>query len=189
MANMGDTAGKGVDVDGAIAQSDPPYPLASGTQENPSDAPWIVREEPISTTRQVGKRHESNTLRPGSIKNSKVMAETLYVWGDEKCSNYRETDFLDPEWKTYRRYRQVWVVRNDALAEYLEDIGPSSQFVNGPVHIVGGEGTIIIETYNTMCEIADQWRGEVMPMPHQRYDMKALERTPDMIDLLSRKVI
>ena len=49
-ANMGETAGNGVDGDGFIARSDPPYPLTSGTQEHPSDAPWIVREEPISTT-------------------------------------------------------------------------------------------------------------------------------------------
>lgn len=165
------------------------YVLSSGTQENPSDAPWVVREEPISTTRQVGRRIETNTEKPGSIAHSDVMPQTSYVWPDEKCMHYSEEDMLDPEWKTYRRYRTVIVVRNDALAQYREDMGPSDKVPGGPVNIVGGEGRHIVETWSSMCEIADQYRAMVMPMPHQRYEMNPLERSPELIDLIARKVI
>lgn len=189
VTNMGEKAEEGVVADGAIARSDPPYPLASGTQENPSDAPWVVREEPISTTREVGKRSESNTERPGSIVDSNFMPVTMYVWPDERCANYREVDLLTPDFTSYHRYRMVHVVRHDALAEYIEDMGPSNRVVGGPVTIIGGEGNVIVETYSSMCEIADQYRAIEMPMPHQNFEMKALERTPDMIDLLARKVI
>lgn len=189
MTNMGEEAGEGVVVDGVGSQSDPPYPLASGTQESPSNAPWIVREEPILTTRQVGKRTETNTKRPGSIVDSRFIPETPYIWDDEPCSNYREMDLLDPEWRTYRRYRLCWVLRRDGLAEFIYDMGERHSRFGGPVNIVGGEGRIIIESFATMKEIADQWRTMEMPMPHQQFEMKALERSPDLIDLLARKVI
>ena len=189
MANMGERPDMGVVDNEAAVQSDPPYPLVSGTQANPSRAPWIVREEPISTTRQVGKRLQTNTLTPGSVAHSDVMPQTLCIWPDEKCMHYSEEDLLDPEWKTYRSYRTVIVVRNDDLAQYREDMGPADEIVGGPVNIVGGEGTHIVETFNTMCEIADQWRAQVTPMPHERFEMKPLELTPDSIDIRSRKVI
>lgn len=183
--------GEAHDIVAGVKEADTtkPYPLASGTQKKPSAAPWIVREEPISTTRQVGKRLETNTEKPGSVAHSDIMPQTMYIWPDEKCMHYSEEDLLDPEWKTYRRYRTVIVVRNDALAQYREDMGPADKVPGGPVNIVGGEGHYIMETWNSMCEIADQWRAQTAPMPHDRFEMKAFERTPDMKDILPRKVI
>ena len=189
MANMGEETGEGVVVGRAVAQSDPPYPLASGTQAEPSDAPWVVREEPILTTRQVGKRTETNTKRPGSIADSRFIPETPYIWDDEPCSNYREMDLLDPEWKTYRRYLLCWGLRRDGLAEFIYDMGERHPRFGTQVNIVGGQGRIIVESFATMKEIADKWRVMEMPMPHQNFEMNALERSPDLIELRARRVI
>ena len=165
------------------------YVLSSGTQDNPGNAPTVVREDPIQSDREIGRPRETNTEKPGSTAHSDIMPQTSYIWPDEKCMHYSEEDMLDPEWKTYRRYRTVIVVRNDALAQYREDLGPSDQIVGGPVNIVGGEGQHIVETFNSMCEIADQWRAQAMPMPHQRYDMNPADRSPETLDLIARKVI
>ena len=165
------------------------YILSSGTQEKPGNAPWVVKEDPVQSAREIGRPRETNTEKPGALAHSDVMPQTAYIWPDEKCMHYSEEDMLGPAWTSYRRYRTVIVVRNDALAQYREDMGPSDQVVGGPVNIVGGEGHHIVETFNTMCEIADQWRAERMPMPHQRYDMNPAERRPETLDLIARKVI
>ncbi len=185
---MDNMEGKAEGVDeavGVLPESNPSaqvidgdFSLISGTPDAPSAAPYVVREDPITTTRQVGIRTESNTDRPGSIKHSNIMPVTQWIWDDEECSNYREMDLLDPNWRTYRRYRLCWVVRNDTLAEYIEDMGPSSEVFGGPVNIIGGEGTVIVETYATMKEMADKFRS--MLWPHQQYEMKAFESKPDL---------
>ncbi len=163
----------------------------SGLPSAPKSAPWVVKEEPLTTTRQIGVRTETNTERPGSIKNSNFMPVTHYIRDIEACSNYREMDLLTPDWKEYHRYRLCWVVRDDALAEYIEDMGPSSNFREGPVNIIGGEGTVIVESFATMKEIADGWRADMANnMPHHRFNMDPLKRdTQEFKHLLSRKVI
>lgn len=181
------------EISEAVAGDDAPglpdFSLTSGTPQAPSAAPWVVKEEPVQSTRQVGIRSESNTKRPGSIAHSNFLPVTNYIWDDEPCMHYREMDLLDPTWKEYRRYRVVVVVRNDALAEYIEEIGPSNKIPGGPVNLVGGDltGKDIVETFASMKEIADGWRAQHMPMPHQRYEMKAFDKKKD-IDL-KRKVI
>tara|TARA_R100001244_G_scaffold81205_1_gene63393 strand:- start:432 stop:683 length:252 start_codon:yes stop_codon:yes gene_type:complete len=82
----------------------------------------------------------------------------------------------------------VVVVRNDALAEYIEKIGPSNQVPGGPVNIIGGEGAVIVETYETMVAMAEEFREQLWP--HQKYNMDPLTRNKvEFKELLARKVI
>ena len=182
-------ADEAVDV---VPQSSPSAPSSLapfGTPGAPSNAPWITRVDPILGIPELSEnRQESNTDRPGSIARSKVMPVTEYVYRTEKCSNYREMDLLAPDFKSYRRYRLVWVVRNDALAEYIEDLGPSDKVPGGPVNIVGGEGAIIVETFETMVSMAEEFRERLWP--HQQYDMNPMTRDKNEFkELLARKVI
>lgn len=179
-----------VDVLPESNPSDPSSLTPSGLPDAPGNAPWIVRDEPIAGRQLSENRIETNTERPGSIANSNFMPVTDYIYYDELCMYYREMDLLDPEWKTYRRYRFAVVVRNDALAEYVEDMGPRDDYVGGPVNIIGGGGADIVETFATMKGIADEWRAKRMPMPHQKYGMKAFESkkdVPGIIDIQGRR--
>lgn len=169
----------------SVTSSLAPY----GIPDKPEKAPWITRVDPILSIPQLSEnRIESNTARPGSIVNSNVMPVTDYIYKTEKCSRYREMDLLDPTWREYHRYRIVVVVRNDALAEYIEEIGLSDEVSGGPVNIVGGEGAVIVETYETMKAMAEEFREQLWP--HHRYNMDPMTRDPiEFKELLSRKVI
>ena len=187
--------GKTEKVDGAVdvlSESNPSAispMLPSGLPNAPHDAPWVTREDPILSIPQLSEnRQETNTDRPGSIANSNFMPVTNYIYKTERCSRYREMDLLDPTWTKYNRYRVVVVVRNDALAEYVEKIGPSNQVPGGPVNIIGGEGAVIVETYETMVAMAEEFREQLWP--HQKYNMDPLTRNKvEFKELLARKVI
>jgi len=187
--NMEGTAGVDDGMGSDDAQLIPSALSPSGLPGSPSNAPWIVREDPILSIPQLSEnRIESNTDRPGSIANSNFLPVTNYIYRTERCSHYREMDLLDSTWKTYNRYRIVVVVRNDALAEYIEEIGPSSEVPGGPVNLVGGEGAVIVETFEGMKAMAEEFRE--MLWPHHKYDMNPMTRnTAEFNELLSRKVI
>ena len=190
-----DMEGKTEKVDGAVdvlSESNPSAispMLPSGLPNAPHDAPWVTREDPILSIPQLSEnRQETNTDRPGSIAHSNFMPVTNYIYKTERCSRYREMDLLDPTWTKYNRYRVVIVVRNDALAEYIEKIGPSNQVPGGPVNIIGGEGAVIVETYETMVAMAEEFREQLWP--HQKYNMDPLTRNMgEFKELLARKVI
>ncbi len=185
--------GKAEGVDEAVdvlPESSPSVPLTpSGLPDAPSSAPWITREDPILSMRQLSEnRQETNTERPGSIAHSNFMPVTNHIYRTERCSRYREMDLLAPDFKSYNRYRVVVVVRNDALAEYIEKIGPSSQVPGGPVNLIGGEGAVIVETYETMVSMAEDFREQLWP--HHKYDMNPMTRNKEEFrELLARKVI
>lgn len=59
------------------------------------------------------------------------------------------------------------------LREFIEDMGPSDKVKGGPVNIIGGEGTVIVETYAVM-KMADDFRGQLWP--HQIYGIDPIDR-------------
>ena len=187
--NMEEITGTGSGDDDAVEQLISSALTPSGTPNNPSDAPWITRADPILSIPELSEnRIESNTERPGSIVGSNFLPITNYIYKTEKCSRYREMDLLDPTWKHYMRYRVVVVVRDDALAEYIEEIGPSDQVPGSPVNIVGGEGAVIVETFETMKAMAEQFREELWP--HHRHNMDPMTRNKDEFnELINRRVI
>ena len=58
----------------------------------------------------------------------------------------------------------------------------------GPVNIVGGEGAVIVETFETMKAMAEQFREELWP--HHKHNMDPMTRNKDEFnELINRKVI
>lgn len=147
--------------------------------------PWIKSDEQIfQTTRQVGKPIEANTERP--IQARKVMAITNEVWMDEGCQIYREMDLLQPDGTLPKhRYRFLYVVRNDILTEFIEDMGPASSIPGRPINLTGGEGHDIVETVASMIDIADGFRSKLFP--DQRFEMQPFKKKTD-IDITRKKI-
>lgn len=83
-----------------------------------------------------------------------LMAATLYVKKDEPVFMMAEMDLPSPGSKGKRRYNLLYVNRDDALAEYREDLGPSGDFAAPPFRqIVLWEHTVA-----ECLDIAEQLR-------------------------------
>ena len=80
-----------------------------------------------------------------------ITPATHYISEDEPCFQLREIDNVPvPPKGRPRRYRTLVVVRNDGLAEYMEDMGLSSKQKFDQCRILGGvideqTGRIFIE--------------------------------------------
>ncbi len=68
----------------------------------------------------------------GAFITDKPLPRTEYVSMDEPCIMLFEFE------KYGRRYRHIWVVRNDAGAEYQEDMGPAGAY-GDTILLAGGE--------------------------------------------------
>ena len=62
---------------------------------------------------------------------------TTYISMDEPAIQLLELNAPSPDSTSVRRYRHIRVVRNDAPAEYIEDMGPASDF-GDEISIPGG---------------------------------------------------
>ena len=63
---------------------------------------------------------------------------TSYVLNDEPAINLSEENFISPITRRWHRYQIISVVRDDRIAEYREDMGPSRNFKEGQMRIMGG---------------------------------------------------
>lgn len=72
-----------------------------------------------------------------------IVQATTSVRPDEKAWKLAEINNLAPDGKSLRRYRHIWVFRNDNIAEYIEDLGPAKAFKGSEINIPSlGEHTV-----------------------------------------------
>ena len=109
------------------------------------------------------------------LRASSVVAGATWVSPDEPCFLLVEVVLKTPDEHDYHRYQLIYVVRDDNLAEYRADLGPSWGFRNDQFRIPGGtyldSGHIeIVHTVGELQKIADELRlgpapeGEPRPM-------------------------
>ena len=116
-----------------------------------------------------------------------MLLGTEYIEPDEYALALVELPMLSPDFKSMRRYRILYVVRNDNLAEYREDMGLASDFNAPPFRILGGvtEGSKVYfeHTVGELLDMADYLRDEG-PKFRQRLRDKEAESTmvQDAID-------
>ena len=63
---------------------------------------------------------------------------TSYVLNDEPALGLSEVNLVSPETHQWHRYQIIRVVRDDKVAEYREDMGPSKNFTDCQRLIPGG---------------------------------------------------
>ena len=85
-----------------------------------------------------------------------MRAGTSFVLTDEPCYYFEEKNHNG------RRIQRITVVRDDQLADYVKDLGPTRSFLAPEVQSIGGQwedGRLHIwETVGTMMEMFDQFR-------------------------------
>lgn len=85
-----------------------------------------------------------------------IVQAAIAVSPDEKAWKLAEINSLSPNSKSLRRYRHIWVFRNDQIAEYVEDLGPARQFKGSEINIPSlGEHTVgeLIEMVEYLREV------------------------------------
>lgn len=90
---------------------------------------------------------------------------------DEKGVCLRELTLMSPK-NQRRRYQEIFVIRNDDLAEFRVDLGPASDFKKNDIIVVCG-GFLDVKNaeafiYHTV--------GECMEMANQLRDCPALDK-------------
>ena len=89
---------------------------------------------------------------------TKVMPITETVFMDEWAILLYETNGPAADSHSVRRYRHILVVRNDAPAEYVEDMGPACEFgdeVCIPGGVAEGGKFVSVERVGDLIEYAD----------------------------------
>lgn len=93
--------------------------------------------------------------QPHQAKHA-VWPETKVIWEDEKALLLIERDEMAPDSSGFRRYQTIFVARNDALAKYMEDMGPSSLYIASGFDIPGGDpGNPLGQWEETVGELRD----------------------------------
>ena len=85
---------------------------------------------------------------------NKLLSGTQFVLADEPCYRLAEVNLQSPNSRGFHRYQLIWVVRDDQLTEYVEDMGLSKNIAADPVIIMGCAD----ETVARMKHMADQIR-------------------------------
>ena len=93
-----------------------------------------------------------------------MLLGTDYVERAENAMCLVELPLLSPDYKSQRRYQIIYVVRNDSLAEYREDLGPARLFDAPPFRILGGaqdgDRFYFEHTVAELRDMADILRGD-----------------------------
>lgn len=95
-----------------------------------------------------------------------ILIGTHHVRLDEPCFCLSEFNLQSPDYKGFRRYQSIKVVRNDMVTEMRKDLGPAKQFKAEEFCLVGGwkdeRGRIHIEeTVGRMLDMAEYLRHQV----------------------------
>ena len=81
-----------------------------------------------------------------SVTSLEIVAENVYP--NEPALLLAELNRPAENFKGFRRWQMIKVVRNDRVVTYKEDLGPAENFIGGQVHIPGGmvedDGRILI---------------------------------------------
>ena len=117
---------------------------------------------------------------------------TLVIDKDEPCFNLSELNQLSPPPdQALHRFQIILVVRNDRLAEYRQDLGPTSKYTRPEFRIPGGvevgHGRVeILHTVAELQEVADHLRNMRFEFPFVPTDLateyrKFVERSPALV--------
>ena len=70
---------------------------------------------------------------------NKLLGGTQFVLANEPCYRLAEVDLQSPDYKGFHRYQLIWVVRDDHLTEYVEDMGLAKTIHTDQLIILGCE--------------------------------------------------
>lgn len=106
------------------------------------------------------------------------MASTLTIHPNEKAYALVEMDLQAPDYKGIRRYQILLVDRDDELAEYRWDMGPSADFPKKLFRIPA----LWMHTVGELQEMADDLRdsGVAMELPKPKTGEDMLQRALDL---------
>ncbi len=95
---------------------------------------------------------------------NKLAAATIEVSLCEPAFALVEVNKQSPDFSGFHRYQRLWVIRRDAPAEYLEDLGPVDRFAAEPFRLIGyagGDGYLeALETVGSLRDLAEWMRNE-----------------------------
>lgn len=99
-------------------------------------------------------------------RKASLVEGTLNILDTEPAFCLSEVDHNSPDFKGFRRYQIIYVVRGDALAEHWRDLGPAKNFKANGFRVPGGvidtHGKCeILHTVEELREIADHLRQQV----------------------------
>jgi hypothetical protein len=92
----------------------------------------------------------------------KVWAETHDISPDENALLLIERDENRPDYRGFHRYQTIFVARNDELAKFMQDMGPSELFIAPALQVPGGDPSLPQkdwwETVGVLRDTADDFR-------------------------------
>lgn len=84
----------------------------------------------------------------------KVWPQAFQVFPDEKALLLIERDENRPDSRGFHRYQTIFVARNDELAKYMEDMGPTQMFIAPGLNIPGGDpASPVGQWWETVAEL------------------------------------
>ena len=89
---------------------------------------------------------------------AQLVTGAVDVQRDEPAFALVEVNLQPPDSSGWRRYQIIYVIRNDRLAEYREDLGPRANFTAEAFRIPGGvwdADTRRIEIVHSVAELKD----------------------------------
>ena len=109
------------------------------------------------------------------------------VHGNEPALLLIERDENRPDFRGFHRYQTIFVWRNNAIAKYMEDMGPQELYVSGPIQIYGGdpsvpETTEWWETIDSLRNHADVFRELMAHRAIQREVPNLIKGFNDWVD-------
>ena len=85
------------------------------------------------------------------------------VFKDEKALRISERNLMRPDSKGVNRYKLIYVIRNDKLAVYKEDMGPSESYRALEFEIWSGWQ----DSVSYLLDMADKQRNSDIPLPER----------------------
>jgi hypothetical protein len=110
-------------------------------------------------------------LQPQQVGHA-VWPQAYEIYPDEKALLLIERNENRPDYRGFRRYQTIFVLRNDALAKYMEDMGPSEAFIASELDVPGGDPgnpqAEWQETVSALRDYADEFRQWLTKKQYQR---------------------
>jgi hypothetical protein len=129
------------------------------------------------------------SLQPQQVGHT-VWPKTYEIFPYEKALLLIERNENRPDYQGFHRYQTIFVLRNDNLAKYMEDMGPAELFLASEFDIPGGDPgkprSEWQETVSALRDYADDFRQWLAMRQYEREMPDLIEGYHDQIDKEAR---